>query len=61
MRQSTALGPLCSRAKTKYTSSTKSGMSTHLTSIAPERRNHGRMEGVVVTLVVVLVSPTAFS
>ena len=61
MRRSTALEPLYSHAKTKSTSSTKSATSTHLTSTALERRNHGRMEGAAVIPVVALVSPPAFS
>jgi len=61
MRQSIALGLLYSRAKTKSISLTKSAMSTHLTSTALGRRNHGRTEGVVVIPVVALVSLAAFS
>jgi hypothetical protein len=56
MHRSTVLGPPCSHTKTKSTSSTKSGMSTRLTSTAHERRNHGRTEGVVAILIVALVS-----
>jgi len=61
MHRFTVLGPLCSRTKTRFTSLTRLGMSTHLTSIARGRRIHGKMEDVVAILVVASVSHTASS
>jgi hypothetical protein len=61
MHQSTALGPLYSHAKTKSTSSMKSVMNTHLISTAHERRNRGRVEGVLVILAAALASSLEFS
>lgn len=61
MHRSTALGPPCSRAKTKFTSSTKSVMNMHLTSTAHEKRKRGRPEGVLAILAVALASFLEFS